>query len=121
MKVGTTDVRQAGERARARITGEPQGPGWLGALGIGIVAGATGAVVAFLADPQRGKARRSGPSRPAGQLAPALTRAACGENARAELAPSQRRLPSLSEESESDRGGDARRCELPSWARKNRC
>jgi osmotically-inducible protein OsmY len=59
IKVRTNDVRQAGERARARISGEPQGPGWLGALGIGIVAGATGAVVAFLADPQRGKARRT--------------------------------------------------------------
>ena len=57
--VRTNDVRQAGERARARVSGEPQGPGWLGALGIGIVAGATGAVVAFLADPQRGKARRT--------------------------------------------------------------
>jgi osmotically-inducible protein OsmY len=59
IKVRTNDVRQAGERARARISGEPHGPGWLGALGIGIVAGATGAVVAFLADPQRGKARRT--------------------------------------------------------------
>jgi gas vesicle protein len=57
--VRTNDVRQAGERARARINGEPNGPGWLGALGIGIVAGATGAAVAFLADPQRGKARRT--------------------------------------------------------------
>lgn len=59
MKVRTTDVRQASERARARISGEPHGPGWLGSLVIGTVAGATGAVVAFLADPQRGKARRA--------------------------------------------------------------
>ena len=59
IKVRTNDVRGAGDRARARISGEPPGPGWLGALGIGIVAGATGAVVAFLADPQRGKARRT--------------------------------------------------------------
>jgi hypothetical protein len=59
IKVRTDDVRQAGERARTRIAGDPQGPGWLGALGIGIVAGATGAAVAFLADPQRGKARRA--------------------------------------------------------------
>ena len=59
IKVRTTDVRQAGERARARITGEPQGPGWLGALGIGIVAGATGAAVAYVLDPQRGRARRA--------------------------------------------------------------
>ena len=58
-KVRTSDVRQAGERARARIAGEPQGPGWLGALGIGIVAGATGAAVAYLLDPQRGRARRA--------------------------------------------------------------
>jgi osmotically-inducible protein OsmY len=59
MKVRTTDVRQAGERARARIAGEPHGPGWLGALGIGVVAGVTGAAVAFLLDPQRGRARRA--------------------------------------------------------------
>jgi hypothetical protein len=59
IKVRTTDVRQAGERARARIAGEPNGPGWLGTLGIGIVAGATGAAVAYLVDPQRGKARRA--------------------------------------------------------------
>ena len=42
-----------------RIAGEPSGPGWLGALGIGIVAGATGAAIAYLTDPQRGKARRA--------------------------------------------------------------
>jgi BON domain len=59
IKDRTTDVRQAGTRARARIAGEPQGPGWLGALGIGIVAGATGAAVAYLLDPQRGRARRA--------------------------------------------------------------
>ncbi len=59
IKVRTKDVREAGERARARMAGEPSGPGWLGALGIGIVAGATGAAVAYLTDPQRGKARRA--------------------------------------------------------------
>jgi osmotically-inducible protein OsmY len=59
IKVRTQDVREAGERARARIAGEPSGPGWLGALGIGIVAGATGAAIAYLTDPQRGKARRA--------------------------------------------------------------
>jgi osmotically-inducible protein OsmY len=59
IKVPTRDVRQAGDRARARIAGEPQGPGWLGALGIGIVAGATGAAVAYLLDPQRGRGRRA--------------------------------------------------------------
>ena len=55
----TNDVKQAGERARARIAGEQQGPGWLGALGIGIVATATGAAVAYIFDPQRGRARRA--------------------------------------------------------------
>jgi osmotically-inducible protein OsmY len=55
----TRDVREASERARARIAGEPHGPGWLGALVIGIVAGITGAAVAYLADPQRGRARRA--------------------------------------------------------------
>ena len=59
IKVRTNDVKQAGERARARISGEPQGPGWTGALGIGIVAGATGVAVAYLLDPQRGRARRA--------------------------------------------------------------
>ncbi len=58
-KVRSKDVREASERARARIAGEPSGPGWLGALGIGIVAGATGAAIAYLTDPQRGKARRA--------------------------------------------------------------
>jgi len=59
IRVRTNDVRQAGERTRSRIAGEPQGPGWLGALGIGIVAGATGAAVAYVFDPQRGHARRA--------------------------------------------------------------
>ena len=59
IKVRTNDVRRAGERARSRIADEPSGPGWLGALGIGIVAGATGAAIAYLSDPQRGKARRA--------------------------------------------------------------
>lgn len=59
MRVRTKDVRGASERARARIAGEPSGPGWLGALGIGIIAGATGAAIAYLTDPQRGKARRA--------------------------------------------------------------
>ena len=59
IKVRTNDVRGAGDRARARIAGEPSGPGWLGALAIGIVAGTTGAAIAYLTDPQRGKARRA--------------------------------------------------------------
>jgi BON domain len=59
IRVRTKDVREAGERARARIAGEPRGPGWLGAVLIGIIGGVTGAFVAFLTDPQRGKARRA--------------------------------------------------------------
>jgi hypothetical protein len=59
IKIQTRDVRDAGERARARIAGEPRGPGWLGALAIGVVAGAAGAFVAFVTDPQRGRARRA--------------------------------------------------------------
>jgi hypothetical protein len=61
MKIGirTTDVREAGDRARARVAGEPRGPGWLGALAIGAVAAAAGAFVAFFSDPQRGRARRA--------------------------------------------------------------
>jgi osmotically-inducible protein OsmY len=59
IKVRTNDVRRAGERARARVAGERRGPGWFGALVIGVIAGATGALIAFLTDPQRGKARRA--------------------------------------------------------------
>lgn len=59
INVRTKDVRDAGGRARARIAGEPRGPGWLGALAIGVGAGAVGALVAFLMDPQRGRARRA--------------------------------------------------------------
>lgn len=59
IKLRTKEVKDAGGRARARIAGEPRGPGWLGALAIGIIAGATGALAAFLMDPQRGRARRA--------------------------------------------------------------
>jgi osmotically-inducible protein OsmY len=59
IKVRTNDIRAARERARTRVSGEPAGPGWLGALGIGIIAGATGAFIAYMTDPQRGKARRA--------------------------------------------------------------
>ena len=55
----TKDVKNAGERARSRIAGERRGPGWLGALVIGAIGGITGALVAFLTDPQRGRARRA--------------------------------------------------------------
>ena len=59
IQVRSQDIRGAGERARARVAGEPSGPTWLGALGIGVIAGATGAFVAYITDPQRGKARRA--------------------------------------------------------------
>jgi osmotically-inducible protein OsmY len=59
IRIRTNDIRDAGDRARARIAGEQSGPGWLGALVIGVVAGATGALIAYLTDPQRGKARRA--------------------------------------------------------------
>jgi osmotically-inducible protein OsmY len=59
IRVRTKDFRDAGDRARARIAGEPRGPGWLAAVLIGILGGVTGAFVAFLTDPQRGKARRA--------------------------------------------------------------
>ena len=55
----TRDVKQAGERARGKIAGQRRGPGWLGALVIGAIGGIAGALVAFLTDPQRGKARRA--------------------------------------------------------------
>ncbi len=59
IKLRTRDVREARDRARASIAGERTGPGWLGALAIGVIAGATGAFVAFITDPQRGRARRA--------------------------------------------------------------
>jgi osmotically-inducible protein OsmY len=59
IRLRTNDIRDAGDRARSRLTGEPRGPGWPGALGIGVIAGLAGALVAYLFDPQRGKARRA--------------------------------------------------------------
>ena len=53
------EAKRAGGRARRRISGERSGPGWLGAGLIGLVGGAFGAIVAFLTDPARGRARRS--------------------------------------------------------------
>lgn len=53
------DLRKAGKRARGRIAGERRGPGWLGAAVIGLLGGITGAIVAFLTDPARGKGRRA--------------------------------------------------------------
>jgi gas vesicle protein len=55
----TRDVKQAGDRARSRIAGQRSGPGWVGAIVIGAIGGIAGAVVAFLTDPQRGRARRA--------------------------------------------------------------
>jgi len=55
----TKDVKTAGERARTRIAGRRRGPGWLGALLIGALGGIAGVIVAYLTDPQRGKARRN--------------------------------------------------------------
>ena len=52
-------LREAGERARGRIAGDRRGPGWLGAAIVGVLGGITGAVIAFLTDPARGKARRA--------------------------------------------------------------
>ena len=55
----TRDVKQAGDRARSRIAGQRSGPGWVGALVLGAIGAIGGALVAFLTDPQRGKARRA--------------------------------------------------------------
>jgi len=55
----TKDVKQAGDRARSRIAGQRNGPGWVGALALGTIGAIGGALVAFLTDPQRGKARRA--------------------------------------------------------------
>ena len=46
-------------RARRLISGEPRGPGWLGASIIGLITGAAGAAVAFFFDPARGRGRRA--------------------------------------------------------------
>jgi BON domain len=55
----TEDLRRAGDRARGRIAGRRTGPGWLGAVAIGVAGAAAGAVTAFLSDPARGRARRA--------------------------------------------------------------
>jgi osmotically-inducible protein OsmY len=59
----TNDARrraaEAADRARRRAAGEPRGPGWLGAVLLAGLAGIGGAIVAFLTDPARGRARRA--------------------------------------------------------------
>jgi osmotically-inducible protein OsmY len=59
----TNDARrraaEAADRARRRAAGEPRGPGWLGAVLLAGLAGIGGAIVAFLSDPARGRARRA--------------------------------------------------------------
>lgn len=63
IKERTNDARReagrAARRARAAAAGEPRGPGWLGALLLAGLASTAGAIVAFLADPARGRARRA--------------------------------------------------------------
>ena len=53
------DVARAARRARAAAAGEPHGPGWMGTLVLAGIASIGGAIVAFLADPARGRARRA--------------------------------------------------------------
>lgn len=53
------DAMRTARRARAAAAGEPRGPGWIRALVLAGLAGIGGAIAAFLADPARGRARRS--------------------------------------------------------------
>jgi hypothetical protein len=63
IKDRTNDARReagrAARRARAAAAGEPRGPGWFGAVILAGLASIGGAIVAFLADPSRGRARRA--------------------------------------------------------------
>lgn len=52
-------AREASGRARRAIAGQPSGPGWIGAGMLALVGAAAGALVAFLTDPARGRARRA--------------------------------------------------------------
>lgn len=52
-------AREASGRARRAIAGQPSGPGWLGAVMLALAGAAAGALVAFLTDPARGRARRA--------------------------------------------------------------
>jgi osmotically-inducible protein OsmY len=53
------EAAKTARRARAAAVGEPRGPGWMGALLLAGLASIGGAIVAFLTDPTRGKARRA--------------------------------------------------------------
>lgn len=53
------EASRAGTSIRRRVAGERSGPGWIGAGLIGLAAGVAGALVAFVTDPQRGRARRA--------------------------------------------------------------
>ena len=55
----TREIKGGVDRARGRVAVERRGPGWIGAIVIGALGGLAGALVAFLTDPQRGRARRA--------------------------------------------------------------
>ncbi len=65
MKIDThaRDVRRqagsTGRRARRAISGEPRGPGWLGATMFAATTAGAAALAAFLLDPARGRTRRA--------------------------------------------------------------
>ena len=54
-----TEAGRIARRARAAAVGRQRGPGWIGALVLAGLASVGGAVVAFLADPARGRSRRA--------------------------------------------------------------
>lgn len=57
------DVRHhagsTGRRARRALSGEPRGPGWVGATLMAAITAGAGALAAFLLDPARGRTRRA--------------------------------------------------------------
>ena len=53
------DVTRAAQRARAAATGDPRGSGLIGSVLVAGLAAIGGAIAAFLADPDRGRARRA--------------------------------------------------------------
>jgi len=53
------DVARAARRARAAAAGEPRGPGLMSSMLVAGLAAIGGALAAFLADPDRGRARRA--------------------------------------------------------------
>ena len=58
-KTARNDARRAARDARRTIAGEPRGMGAIASLLLGLGAAAAGAIVTFLADPARGRARRA--------------------------------------------------------------